>query len=371
MAEPWLFGFARFSAAAAVTILAIRLLSPLAHRFGWLDRPRGRKDHAAATPFIGGLAMLLAVLLTLPIMPLASDTVLAFGAGFLVLLVVGILDDLYDLPWALLLSAQIGAAWLMVYLGGMRIESIGPAGDPASISLGNLSAPFSVLVTVAMINAMNMVDGIDGAAGCAALAALILLTVVCALIGNEALRDRIVLFMGVTGGFLLMNLRRPGQSQARVFLGNSGSAIVGFGLAWLIVRISQSGESAYSTLFSPWFLALPMIDAAVVVARRLRHGHSPFHGGRDHLHHLLLAAGFSPTRAALAMGAVSLLIGAAALGVAHARWPAIVQIALFFALAVLHYALTCDRRRATRALHRCAGNGRPRAGGASAAHFPD
>jgi UDP-GlcNAc:undecaprenyl-phosphate GlcNAc-1-phosphate transferase len=371
MPEPWLLGFTRFSAAAAITILAIRILGPLAHRFGWLDRPQGRKDHTAATPFTGGLAMLIAVLLTLPIMPLASDTLLAFGIGFVALLVVGSLDDLYDLPWAVRLLAHFCVALQMVYVGGVRIDFIGPATDPASLALGIYSTPFTVLVTVCMINALNMIDGIDGAAGCVALAALILLGAVCALIGNDALRDRIVLFMGVTTGFLIMNLRHPWQSQAQVFLGNSGSAIVGFGLAWLIVRISQSTADSYSTIFAPWFLALPLIDAFVVILRRLQRRRSPFHADHGHLHHLLIDAGYSPTRAALTMGAASLLLGLIALCAARAQMPAAYQIALFFAVIVLYYLCSYDRPRAVRALHRCSGNNRKRGGDPSTMHYSE
>lgn len=371
MVEPWLFGFARFFAGAAITILAIRLLGPFARRLGWLDRPRGRKDHAAATPFTGGLAMLLAVLLTLPIMPLASETLLAFGVGFVVLLVVGTLDDLYDLPWWIRLFAQFCVALQMVYVGEVRIDFIGAATDPAAIALGVFSVPFTVLLTIGMINAMNMIDGIDGAAGSLGLASLIVLAAVCALIGNEALRDRIVLFMGVMTGFLVMNLRHPWQSQAQVFLGNSGSAIVGFGLAWLVVRISQSTGSAYSTLFAPWFLALPLIDAGVVILRRLRKRHSPFRGDRNHLHHLILDAGYPPTRAALTMGTVSLLLGLSALLAARLQMPPAYQVALFFALIALHYLLTRDRERAVRVLRRWHGSRRPRAKDAAAARLQD
>ena len=371
MVGPWLFGFARFFAATAITIAAIRLLNPLAHRLGWLDRPHGRKDHTIATPFTGGLAMLLAVLLTLPIMPLASETLLAFGIGFIVLLVVGTLDDLYDLPWMMRLAAHFCVALLMVYLGEVRIEFIGSATDPASISLGTFSVAFTVLITVGMINAMNMIDGIDGAAGCLGLASLILLAMVCALIGNDALRDRIVLFMGVTTGFLIMNLRHPWQSQAQVFLGNSGSAIVGFGLAWLVVRISQTTSASYSTIFSPWFLAVPMIDAIVVIARRLLHWRSPFYPDHGHLHHLLLDAGYSPTRAALAMGIASLLLGALALLFARLQTAAIYQIALFFVFAAMHFLFTYDRQRAVRVLRRGSGRNRTQAESARVAHSSD
>ena len=371
MVEPWLFGFARFCVAAVITILAIRLLGPLAYRFGWLDRPRGRKNHLTATPFTGGMAMLLAVLLTLPIMPLASETLIAFGVGFVVLLVVGALDDLYDLPWTIRLCAQLCVAMAMVYVGSVHIDFIGPATDPRSIPLGAFSVPFTVLITVGMINAMNMIDGIDGAAGCLGLASLITLAAVCALIGNDALRDRIVLFMGITTGFLIMNLRHPWQSQAQVFLGNSGSAIMGFALAWLVVRISQSTAVSYSTVFAPWFLALPLIDAGVVIVRRLQQRRSPFHGDRDHLHHLMLDAGYSPTRAALTMGMVSLLLGLAALFGAYLQAPAIYQVTLFFALAALHYLFTYDRRRAVRVLRRWSGNHRPRAGDTRTTGYSD
>lgn len=358
MSEPWLFGFARFFAAVATTVLAIQLLAPLARRFGWLDRPHGRKNHAAATPFTGGLAMFLAVLLTLPIMPLASDTLFAFGIGFVILLVVGTLDDLHDLPWMLRLAAQFCVALLMIYIGGVRIDFVGPAADPASIALGVLSVPFTVLMTVGMINAMNMIDGIDGAAGCIGLASLILLGSVCTLIGNDALRDRIVLFTGITTGFLLMNLRHPWLSQAKVFLGNSGSAIVGFGLAWLIARISQTTGTAYSTVFAPWFLALPMIDACVVVMRRLRRRRSPFHADRDHLHHLMMDAGYSPTRASAVLGTASLLLGALALLAARLQMPAALQIWSFSLLIALHYLATRDRNRAVRILQLWSGGGR-------------
>jgi UDP-GlcNAc:undecaprenyl-phosphate GlcNAc-1-phosphate transferase len=207
-----------------------------------------------------------------------------------------------------------------------------------------------------MINAMNMVDGIDGAAGCLALASLILLASVCVLIDNVALGERIVLFMGVTTGFLLMNLRHPRQAEAQVFLGNAGSAVIGFGLAWLVVRISQTTAAVYSTIFPLWFLALPCIDACVVVLRRLHDRRSPFHGDREHLHHLMLAAGYAPTRAALAMGGLSLLLGASVVLAAHARVVAAYQIAFFAALVVLYYWFTRDRERAVRSLRRWNGS---------------
>lgn len=352
MAISFFYAFARFAAAAAATVLAIRLLRPLARRYGWLDHPRGRKNHASATPFTGGVAMLIAVLVTLPMMPLASDTLLAFCTGSLLLLAVGLLDDLYNLPWLPRLLAQFGAALLMIYLGNLRTEFIGAANDDSSIALGIFAVPFTLLVSVGIINAINMADGTDGAAGCLTLSSLLLLAAVCELIGNHPLLDRIVIFIGVTVGFLVMNLRHRWQAQAQVFLGNSGSSIVGFALAWLVVRCSQSAEFSYSTVFAPWFVAIPAMDSIALVVRRMSQRRSPFHADQNHLHHLMLDADFSPTSVALILGAASLLLGATALLMAYLQIPVTCQIALFFILTILLYLFTLDRQRAVRLLRR-------------------
>src|SRR6185312_9139366 len=97
-----------------VATLAVRMLNPIAARFGWMDRPHGRKDHEAATPVTGGLAIAVAVLVALPTETTVPDAFYAFCLGSLVLLVVGILDDLYDLPWRFRLLAQCSAALIMV-----------------------------------------------------------------------------------------------------------------------------------------------------------------------------------------------------------------------------------------------------------------
>ena len=171
-----LVGAERGLAAAALTFLVQWLLLPVAHRWNLLDFPQGRKDHAHPTPIIGGIAMAVGIIVTAwATLDNPGTPMLAFTLGSALLIVVGLLDDKYDLPWWLRICAQIMAALIMAIIGGVRVEHLGPVFGLGDISLGLLSVPFTVFATVGVINAINMIDGADGLAGSLVLAALVML----------------------------------------------------------------------------------------------------------------------------------------------------------------------------------------------------
>lgn len=335
-----------FAVAFGVTVFAVRMLDPLARRFGWIDRPNGRKDHAAPTPFTGGLAIALGVMCALPLSLTVPDAFFAFCLASLLLLCVGFLDDLYDLPWYVRLLAQSGAALLMIYLGNVRAEYIGLPGDPASIDLGVFTVPFTVFITLGIINAMNMVDGCDGVAGGVTLLTLGLLGAVCAYIGNFGLLDRIVMLGGAIAGFCAMNMRNPWQPRARAFLGNSGSTIIGLALTWLAVRISHTPGHPVSSILIPWLVAPPLIDCVALMLRRARQGRSPFSADRNHMHHLLLDAGIPPAGVAWVMIGLTAVLGGSALIALRAHTPQIVMVVVFLLLIAAYYVFSGDRERA-------------------------
>jgi len=341
--------FAVSFGAATVAVIA---LNPLARRLGWVDRPHGRKDHEVATPVTGGLAISIGVLLALPMGMTVPDAFYAFCLGSLVLLAVGILDDLLDLSWSLRLLAQCGAALIMVYLGNVRAEYIGLPGDPASIDLGVLTVPFTVFITLGIINAINMADGADGVAGGLTLVSLALLGFVCERVGNYELLDRVVILAGAIAGFFVMNMRHPWQPRAQAFLGNSGSTIIGLAITWLTIRISHTAGHPVSSVLGPWLVAPPLIDCVVLMLRRIRQGRSPFSADRNHMHHLLLDAGFSPSQVALLLGGLTAALGMAAMGAIYAHVPQIVLVLVFLVLLGAYYVFTSDRDRAVRSLHR-------------------
>ena len=340
-------GWLRAGLALAGVFILVPLLVPLANRFGLTDKPDARKQHAVPTPMHGGLSILLVLVATAAIFhDISSNSALAFYLAGGLLLAVGVADDLRDLNWRWRIGAQVLAALGMVYIGGVSVQQLSDVVGIQNFALGWLAVPVTVFVVVGVINALNMADGIDGLAGGQALVSLLLFCAFALYAGNYAVAERLLAVAGAVVGFLCWNLRRPGLPRAEVFLGDAGSMLLGFIIAWSAVRLSQNPAHPVSPVLGPWTIALPLIDTCSLILRRAKQGRSPFAADRDHLHHLLLEAGYSPTTIALAGMVVSLLLG---LGVAlllklGAYRPALV--ALFFVLIFIHYRVTSDRERA-------------------------
>jgi UDP-GlcNAc:undecaprenyl-phosphate GlcNAc-1-phosphate transferase len=340
---PVLFGA---SMAAGLTVLLHWALHPLARRLDLLDYPTERKDHAHPTPITGGLAMAAAALATSAAMSThLSSTFHGFLIGSVLLIVVGLLDDRYDLPWWLRIGAQVAAALAMVYVGGVRIQHIGPLFGLSDAALGSWSVPFTVFATVGLINAINMIDGADGLAGMLVLTTLLMLCAAAVYSGSDLLAMRLGTLAGVVAGFLAYNLRLPWRERARVFMGNAGSAFLGFSIAWATFRLTQDPHHEVSPVLALWLLPIPVMDTLVLIARRLRMRKSPFSADRNHIHHLMLMAGFGPTRAAIVLSLFSAVVGlAAAEGM---RWdvPESVLLGAYVLLCLGWYMLTGRRER--------------------------
>ena len=189
--------------AAALTLLVQWLLHPVAHRLDLLDHPKGRKDHSHPTPITGGLAMAVGILVTVWATPeVMGSAWIAFSLASTLLIVVGLLDDKYDLPWWLRIGAHVVAALVMALMGGVQIEQLGPVFGLGDTSLGILSLPFTVFATVGLINAINMIDGADGLAGSLVLTALVMLVAASLYAGNGVMADRVLIMVGAVAAYL-------------------------------------------------------------------------------------------------------------------------------------------------------------------------
>lgn len=345
-------------AAAALALLAtyalIWLLQPIAHRYGWLDRPTSpRKQHREPTPVTGGPAIVIAMLLAgLAASDPPSAAVMGLLSGVLLLLVVGLLDDMHDLRWYYRIGAQVLAALMMVYIGGVEVEQVGPMLGIRDTGLGVLSVPITVLATVGLINAINMIDGIDGLAGSLSAAFMFMLCCAALYAGNELIANRALLLGAAVCGFLLMNMRLPWQPRAKVFLGNSGSAILGFMAAWLAFRLTQNPGHPVSPVLALWLLPIPVMDTLVLMATRLKRGQSPFHADRNHIHHLMLDAGFKPTGIVLSLVGFSLATGLLAGMLMRIDVPNVVLLLAFVLLCAWWGWMTLRRARAITFLKR-------------------
>ncbi|GAC1611645.1 MAG: MraY family glycosyltransferase [Mycobacteriales bacterium] len=311
--------------AAAVTYLLTPIARRLAIRIGAMAEPRDRDVHAIPTPRLGGLAMyagVCAAFLVAHQLPALSGVfkysdvqAITVAGGVIVLL--GFVDDRWGIDALTKLAGQVVAAGIMVLLGLQLLTLSLPW--VGQLSLGPEGVPLTVLLALVTVNAINFIDGLDGlAAGVGAIAALAFFAFSYALSSGTITRgvaqDRIssptliaVVLAGACLGFLPHNF-----NPARVFMGDSGSMLIGLMLAG--AATSLTGQFNYGNLppatafpallplLLPFaVLAVPFVDLLLAVVRRTRSGRSPFAPDKAHLHHRLLEIGHSHTRAVLIM----------------------------------------------------------------------
>jgi UDP-GlcNAc:undecaprenyl-phosphate/decaprenyl-phosphate GlcNAc-1-phosphate transferase len=357
---------------AVITFLLVGLVRVLALRFGAVAWPRGRDVHVTPTPRWGGLAMLGGVLAgvgmayQLPALRLAFDyspEVIGVMLAAVLLSGVGALDDRYELDALTKLAGQITAAGVIVLFGVQWLAFWVPWGGGEIVSLGQeQGVVLTVLLTVALVNAMNFVDGLDGLAagiGMIAAAATGLFTLgLVVRVGNDpsAYSPTLIaaVLFGACLGFLPHNF-----NPARIFMGDSGSMLIGLLLA--AATTSASGKMFYSggssgtdvlALFAPIIVLaavvfVPVLDLVMAVVRRTRKGMSPFSPDKMHLHHRLLEIGHSQRRAVLLiyLWAGVLAFGAVALSLIDDPFIVLWAVGIGLVVAVLASAIPRVRAR--------------------------
>ena len=292
--------------AACISALAIAILYRFAESWGLVDRPDERKHHVGQIPLIGGLAAFIGVLAGAVVdgqAPLFTSALLATAA---VLAVVGALDDRFDLSVRTRLLVQTGAVLTMVAVTGVHIHTLGHLFG-REFELGVFGIPLTVVAVIGLLNAFNMMDGIDGLAGTLALVSI---AAIIMYQGQPQWPGVIVLVLlaGALVPYLAANLGLVGK---KIFLGDAGSIVVGYILAWTLIHLSQSGNNTeLSTIDVLWCVALPVLDTLAVMVRRIREGKSPFKPDRGHIHHMMMRAGLGPrtTLVALVMLAIVLAL---------------------------------------------------------------
>ena len=207
----------------------------------------------------------------------------------LLIMIFMIFDDFLTIKPILRLIFQFFISALMIAMSGEYISNIGNLFGTGDINLGILSIPFTIFCVVGIMNAFNMIDGLNGI--CAALA-LIPITYLTFL-GNFSYG--LLIPIGAILGFLAYNLGYFGKKR-RVFLGDSGSNMLGFAVAFVCIEYSQniSHSSYINPVTALWLVSIPLVDCIAVMTSRAINGIMPFRPGREHLHHRLLNIGIKP-----------------------------------------------------------------------------
>ncbi|HSE72201.1 MAG TPA: MraY family glycosyltransferase [Nocardioidaceae bacterium] len=318
-----------FLVAAVVTYLLGVIAREVALRTGAVAKVRDRDVHAVPIPYFGGLAMLgglgagYVVARNLPFLSLSDDRIfrdagIVLIAGALIC-AVGVLDDLLELDALTKLGGQVLAAGFLVFFGVQFYTLQLPGGSQFSLDSGQ-AALITVVVVVTTVNAVNFVDGLDGlAAGVVGIGAVafFLFSYQLADANGETLAITAALLTAALGGacagFLPHNF-----FPARMFMGDSGSMLIGLVLAgsaltltgqFAAVDLSRGvagGDASLLPAFLPFLLPIsilivPFVDLVLAVVRRTRAGRSPFAPDKEHLHHRLLEIGHSHRRAVLIM----------------------------------------------------------------------
>ena len=296
--------------AAVVALISTPVVRSLAFRIGAVDVPKdGRRMHDHPIPRMGGLAIFFGFLLSVLVFLPLSLQLRSMLLGAVVIVILGIFDDIYALSAKLKFVVQIAAA-LIAVLGGNQItvlSNINVFSSEPYWELGWLSYPISVLWIVAITNAVNLIDGLDGlACGVSTISSMTLLVIAL----NVSEPDVAVLTAALAGaciGFLPYNL-----NPAKIFMGDTGSTFLGFVLA----TVSIQGLFKFYTIFSfavPFLmLALPIFDTCFAILRRVSKGQSPMAPDRGHIHHRLIDMGFSQKQAVAVLYVISAILGLSA-----------------------------------------------------------
>jgi UDP-GlcNAc:undecaprenyl-phosphate/decaprenyl-phosphate GlcNAc-1-phosphate transferase len=317
-----LLGLGSFLTAVLIASLVTPAVRGFCLRVGWLDHGRaGRAMHDTPTPRLGGIALAAAFYGPLVLVGLtqhqAADLLLADGRRVLALVVgglfalgIGATDDILHLSARRKLVMQIALASVVALLG-LRIELL-EVPFVGVVQMGLFSVPATVLWLVLVMNAINLIDGLDG------LAAGVSLTVVAALLAVSVHNDMAVgVLLGSALAGALAGFLRHNFPPASVFMGDSGSLFLGFALgAWSLVAWQKSATGV-AVLSVALIFALPLLDVALAVGRRLGRGQSPLVADADHLHHRLVRQGLSHRRSVLVLYAVAVVTTGSALAMLY------------------------------------------------------
>ena len=283
-----------FITAFIVTLVAIPPVMATIRRYGLFDKPNSRKEHTTPIPTMGGIAIFAGMVAALLLwFPFINNTVqVSFFFSVITLLVLGVFDDLKDISAKYKFVVQAGLACLIA-LSGIRITSFEGLFSITEIPI-SAQYTFTVLSIVGITNAFNLIDGIDGLAAGLGFMSLITLGIFLTISGDA---NTALISFALAGGllsFLYFNL-----NPARIFMGDTGSLVLGFVTAVMCVRLMQvsisSPESVipYSPVFVLSIVMIPVFDTLRVFGTRMWKGKSPFSPDKTHIHHLLTNQGFS------------------------------------------------------------------------------
>jgi UDP-GlcNAc:undecaprenyl-phosphate GlcNAc-1-phosphate transferase len=299
-----------FVAACLIALLLTPIIKKLAFLIGAIDEPDYRKVHVRVMPRLGGLAIYISfvsayLIISPAVEPSFAKPVLGLLIGSFVIVITGIIDDIFQLSPKWKLLGQLIASGIVIYFG-LTIDLVNIPFGQSNISIGWLSIPLTVIWIIGVTNSINLIDGLDGlSAGVSAIATLTIL-VIALMMPNVTVVLLSIILLGSLIGFLFFNFH-----PAKIFMGDSGSLFLGFTLATLsIMGFKQA--AVVSLLIPVMILGVPLSDTFFAIMRRFLNKVPISKPDKNHLHHCLLQLGYSHRKTVLIIYGISLIFGTSA-----------------------------------------------------------
>ncbi|MCT4542025.1 MAG: undecaprenyl/decaprenyl-phosphate alpha-N-acetylglucosaminyl 1-phosphate transferase [Vallitalea sp.] len=294
-----------FGVSFLIACITTPLSKKLAFKIGAIDMPKERGMHNKPMPLAGGISIVLGFLITVAIFApsiknLEFVHLVGLICGGIVITIVGLLDDIYDLSAKSRLFFQVFAALIVIFTGTTIKAITWPWAPGGVILLGSFSDIITIIWIIGITNAVNFIDGLDGlATGVSSIAALCLMFV-SILYGEPTAVLLTGALAGACLGFLPHNF-----NPATIFMGSTGSTFLGFTLSVISIQGLIKGYTAITIIVAVLILGLPIFDTSFAILRRVANGRPVWEADRGHLHHRLMDKGYSHKKAVLTLYGIS------------------------------------------------------------------
>jgi len=309
MIIPYLNILYSFLSALFISYIAIPKLIQFALKLKLLDAAGDRSSHQVSTPFFGGIAIFTGIICSLLFWADNFENIQYTLVSILIVFIVGLIDDLRAITAFKKLIGQILATLVLILLGDLQIDNMHGVLGIYELPIW-ASVSFTIFVVIVIINGFNLIDGIDGLAGGLGLISSFCFGVIALLMNQIDIALISFTLMGALLGFLKYNI-----FPARIFMGDTGSLVVGMILSILAINCIKYGlvNENYSSpnvgpLLAISFLAIPLFDSLRVFIVRAINGNGPLTAARDHVHHTLIDLGIGHKYSSLILFAVSVII---------------------------------------------------------------
>ncbi|MEO9656090.1 UDP-N-acetylglucosamine--undecaprenyl-phosphate N-acetylglucosaminephosphotransferase [Marinomonas sp.] len=294
------------------SLATLFVMRKFAKKVGLVDKPNARKLHNGTIPLVGGISICISLLYFLFNNQNILPNAFLYAICISILTFVGALDDKFDVSYKLRFAIQAVLSVLMIVVGGIELRTVGDIiGSGEIVTFGWFGYAITVVAVIASINAFNMVDGIDGLLGFLSIVTFSGLAILLIQDGQFNIAYLCMVIVTITLPYILLNLGVFGKKR-KVFMGDAGSMLIGFTVIWFLLQSSQNETSPpLRPVTALWLIAVPLMDMAAIMIRRIQKGYSPFKPDREHLHHIFQRLGLNNTQILIVITMISTAFAAA------------------------------------------------------------